>query len=350
MLGSPHQTNGNLSANINNTKMDYKSSGVDIKAGESLVERIKPLVKRTRTTGVLSEIGLFGGFFDASFPDYNQPVLVASTDGVGTKLKIAIMSGKYDTIGQCLVNHCVNDILACGAKPIFFLDYFATGRLSPDVAYDVIKGIAMACEENQCALLGGETAEMPSLYQEGEFDVAGTIIGVVEKSLIVNGTRIESGDILIGLASSGLHTNGFSLARNALFPQYRIDEYIDELGTTVSEALLAVHRSYAKSILPLVGSGKINGLSHITGGGIIGNTTRIMPEGLTLHIEWGTWPIPPIFQVIQKSGNISEEEMRNVYNLGVGMIAIVSPQNVDNVMQQLAIESPFLVGTVVQKS
>lgn len=349
-MASPHRTNGNLSANVHNTTMDYKSSGVDIEAGESLVDRIKPLVKRTRTAGVLSEIGLFGGFFDASFPDTKEPVIVASTDGVGTKLKIAIMSGKYDTIGQCLVNHCVNDILACGAKPIFFMDYFATGRLSPDVAYNVIKGIAVACEENQCALLGGETAEMPSLYKEGEFDVAGTIVGVVEKSLIVNGTLIKSGDVLIGLSSSGLHTNGFSLARNALFPQYGIDDYVEDLGTTISDALLAVHRSYAKSVLPLVGSGMINGLSHITGGGIVGNTSRIMPEGLTLHIEWGTWHIPSIFQVIQKSGGISDEEMRNVYNLGVGMIVVVSPQNVDNVMQQLADESPFLVGTAVQKS
>lgn len=330
--------------------MDYKSSGVDIEAGESLVDRIKPLVRSTRTAGVLSEIGLFGGFFDASFPEYKKPVLVASTDGVGTKLKIAIMSGRYDTIGRCLVNHCVNDIVACGARPLFFLDYFATGRLSANVAFDVIKGIAAACEENMCALLGGETAEMPSLYQEGEFDVAGTIVGVADQSLIVNGVGIEDADVLIGLPSTGLHTNGYSLARSALFPRYGIDEFVEELGTTVSDALLAVHRSYAGPVLPLVGSGMIKGLSHITGGGIVGNTSRIIPKGLTLEIDWGTWYVPPIFRVIQQSGNISDDEMRKVYNLGVGMIAVVSPKDAADVMQRLSAESAFMVGTVVHKS
>lgn len=328
------------------SSIDYKTAGVDIAAGEALVDRIKPFVKRTRTAGVMSEIGLFGGFFDARFPDMEHPVLVASTDGVGTKLKVAVMADKHDTVGQCLVNHCTDDILACGAKPLFFLDYFATGRLSTDTAADVIVGMAKACEENGCALLGGETAEMPSMYADGEYDVAGTIVGVVDKARIVNGSRIEAGDVMIALPSTGLHTNGYSLARAALFPKYRIDEHLDELGTTVGEALLAVHKSYLHPILPLVNDDLVHGLSHITGGGIVGNTSRIVREGLTMEINWGSWQMPPIFDVIRKAGNIAEEEMRHVFNLGIGMIAIVAEANVDTVMQRLAAEQPIVIGRI----
>lgn len=328
------------------SSIDYKSAGVDIAAGEALVDRIKPFVKRTRTSGVMSEIGLFGGFFDARFPDMEHPVLVASTDGVGTKLKVAVMADKHDTVGQCLVNHCTDDILACGAKPLFFLDYFATGRLSTDTAADVIVGMAKACEENGCALLGGETAEMPSMYADGEYDVAGTIIGVVDKARIVNGSRIQKGDVMIALPSTGLHTNGYSLARAALFPKYGIDEHLDELGTTVGEALLAVHKSYLQPILPLVNDDLVNGLSHITGGGIVGNTSRILREGLSMDINWGSWKMPPIFDVIRKSGNIAEEEMRHVFNLGIGMIAIVAESNADTVLQRLANEHPIVIGRI----
>lgn len=328
------------------SSIDYKTAGVDIAAGEALVDRIKPFVKRTRTAGVMSEIGLFGGFFDARFPDMEHPVLVASTDGVGTKLKVAVMADKHDTVGQCLVNHCTDDILACGAKPLFFLDYFATGRLSTDTAADVIVGMAKACEENGCALLGGETAEMPSMYADGEYDVAGTIVGVVDKARIVNGSRIEAGDVMIALPSTGLHTNGYSLARAALFPKYRIDEHLDELGTTVGEALLAVHKSYLHPILPLVNDDLVHGLSHITGGGIVGNTSRIVREGLTMDINWGSWQMPPIFDVIRKAGNIAEEEMRHVFNLGIGIIAIVAEANVDAVMQRLAAEQPIVIGRI----
>lgn len=328
------------------SSIDYKTAGVDIAAGEALVDRIKPFVKRTRTAGVMSEIGLFGGFFDARFPDMEHPVLVASTDGVGTKLKVAVMADKHDTVGQCLVNHCTDDILACGAKPLFFLDYFATGRLSTDTAADVIVGMAKACEENGCALLGGETAEMPSMYADGEYDVAGTIVGVVDKARIVNGSRIEAGDVMIALPSTGLHTNGYSLARAALFPKYRIDEHLDELGTTVGEALLAVHKSYLHPILPLVNDDLVHGLSHITGGGIVGNTSRIVREGLTMDINWGSWQMPPIFDVIRKAGNIAEEEMRHVFNLGIGMIAIVAEANVDAVMQRLAAVQPIVIGRI----
>ncbi len=326
--------------------IDYRSAGVDIAAGDALVDRIKPHVKRTRTPEVLSELGLFGGFYDARFPDYDHPVLVSSADGVGTKLKVAVMANKHDTVGQCLVNHCVNDILACGAKPAFFMDYFATGKLSTDVAADVITGMAVACEENNCALLGGETAEMPSMYADGEYDVAGTIVGVVDKAKIINGTKVKSGDVLIGLPSTGLHTNGFSLARAALFPKYKVDQHVDELGTTVGEALLQIHRSYVNVILPLVNDDLVSGLSHITGGGIVGNTSRILGDGLTLDIEWDSWEKLPIFDLIQSAGNISDKEMRHVFNLGIGMIAVVSPDNADTVMERLAASQPRVIGSV----
>lgn len=327
--------------------MDYKLAGVDIKAGEELVDDIKPFVKATRTSGVLSDIGLFGGFFDARFPDYEHPVLVASTDGVGTKLKVAVMAGVHDTVGQCLVNHCVNDILACGARPLFFLDYFATGRLERGVARDVIKGIAQACKENGAALLGGETAEMPSIYADGDYDVAGTIVGVVDKPSIINGSQIRKGDVLIGLPSNGLHTNGYSLARAALFPAYSVDQFVEALGSTVGQALLKVHKSYLHAMSPLLDTGLVAGLSHITGGGIVGNTSRILAEGLGLEISWGSWDVPPIFDLIKSAGSVSDSEMQHVFNLGVGMIIVAHEEDVDSVMSILAEHNPFLIGAVV---
>jgi len=325
--------------------LDYRSAGVDIEAGESLVDAIKPFVKATRTSGVMSEIGLFGGFFDARFPGYTHPVLVASTDGVGTKLMVAVMADLHDTVGQCLVNHCVNDILACGARPQFFLDYFATGRLDVRVAGDVIKGMAKACAENDCALLGGETAEMPAMYTDGDYDVAGTIVGVVEKANILNGEKVRIGDVLIGLPSTGLHTNGFSLARTALFPKYGIHDDVPSLGTTVAKALLAVHRSYLKPLIPLVEDGSVNALSHITGGGIVGNTSRVLKKGLALDIDWNAWSVPPIFSLIQETG-IADDEMRKVFNMGVGMIAIVAADKADDVLSRLTAENPFIVGRI----
>ena len=327
--------------------MDYKLAGVDIKAGEELVDDIKPFVKATRTSGVLSEIGLFGGFFDARFPDHEHPVLVASTDGVGTKLKVAVMAGVHDTVGQCLVNHCVNDILACGARPLFFLDYFATGRLERGVARDVIKGIAQACGENGAALLGGETAEMPSIYADGDYDVAGTIVGVVDKPRIINGSQIRKGDVLIGLPSNGLHTNGYSLARAALFPTYSVDQFVEALGSTVGQALLKVHKSYLHAMSPVLDAGLAAGLSHITGGGIVGNTSRILAEGLGLEIAWGSWDVPPIFDLIKSAGSISHSEMQHVFNLGVGMIVVAHEEDADSVMSMLAEHNPFHVGAVV---
>jgi phosphoribosylformylglycinamidine cyclo-ligase len=230
---------------------------------------------------------------------------------------------------------------------LFFLDYFATGRLEQGVAHDVIKGIAIACRENGCALLGGETAEMPALYADGDYDMAGTIVGVVDKAKILNGSRVAIGDVLIGLPSNGLHTNGYSLARAALFPKYTVNDHLPELGCTVGEALLRVHRSYLHIVAPLLDNDLVNGLSHITGGGLVGNTSRILAEGQALQVNWGTWSMPPIFSVIQQAGNISDDEMRHVFNLGVGMVLVVSPDRVDDVMRACEAEHPFVVGSVV---
>lgn len=324
----------------------YKDSGVDIEAGDETIRRIKPLVKSTFNKNVLADIGLFGGFYEANFPEYEEPVLVASTDGVGTKLKIAFMTGTHNTVGQCLVNHCVNDILSCGAKPLFFLDYFATGKLEPNVAEQVISGFVKACVENGCALIGGETAEMPSMYQPGEYDVSGTIIGVVEKSKIVNGKSIIPGDVLIGLPSTGLHTNGYSLARAVLLEKYSVTQYLDELGCSLGEALLKVHRSYLHVVTPLLETGLIKGISHITGGGIIGNTKRILPEGTSLDIDWNSCEQLPIFKLIQKEGNISDEEMRHAFNLGIGMILVVAKENVAQILSLCENEKPKVIGRV----
>lgn len=327
--------------------ISYKDSGVDIAAGEETVDRIKPLVKSTHNSKVLSNIGLFGGFYDASFPEYEHPILVASTDGVGTKLKVAYAANKHNTIGQCLVNHCVNDILCCGAKPLFFLDYFATGKLNPDVAVQVIEGFVTACKENETALIGGETAEMPSMYNEGEYDVSGTIIGVVDKKNIVNGSNIKSGDVIIGLKSTGLHTNGYSLARAVLFSKYNVDEYLDYLGETVGEALLKVHKSYLGKVLPLVEERVLTGISHITGGGLIGNTNRIMPAGTSLNIDWQSWERLPIFDLIQETGKVSDEEMRAAFNLGIGMVLITDKNNADKVFNSVKDYSPVFIGDVI---
>jgi phosphoribosylformylglycinamidine cyclo-ligase len=324
----------------------YKQAGVDIAAGDETVDRIKPLIRSTHNEKVLSNIGLFGGFYDGKFEEYEHPILVASTDGVGTKLKVAFMTGKHDSIGHCLVNHCVNDILCCGAKPLFFLDYFATGKLEPAIAESVISGFVAGCIENSCALIGGETAEMPSMYAEGEYDVSGTIVGVVDKRKIVNGSKIKSGDVLIGMNSSGLHTNGYSLARAVLFSKYKHDDYIDELGATLGESLLAVHKSYLHEVLPLVENEMLTGISHITGGGIVGNTKRIVPDDLNLNIDWSAWEVPPIFKLIQTVGNVSDEEMRAAFNLGIGMILVADKSNANAVFEHVSVHNPIFMGTI----
>jgi phosphoribosylformylglycinamidine cyclo-ligase len=327
----------------------YSKAGVDIEAGETFVRQIRKAVRSTFTPGVLSDIGAFGAFFDANFRGLRSPVLVSSVDGVGTKLLVAKMMKKHDTVGMDLVNHCVNDILVCGARPLFFLDYFATGRLRLEVASEIIKGFAAACKENGCALVGGETAEMPGMYAEDEYDLAGTIVGVVERRRIIDGKKIRKGDVLIGLPSTGLHTNGYSLARAVFFRNHTVESYFDELGATVGEALLAVHRSYLKAVLPVLDRFEVRGLSHITGGGIVGNTMRVMPAKLRLGIDWSAWERPPLFSLIQRLGEVPEEDMRRTFNLGIGLIMIVSPLHADGLIAFLRRrrERPVIMGEVV---
>lgn len=330
----------------NNT---YKAAGVDIEAGDETVKKIKGLAKSTFSKNVLSDIGLFGAFYQLDLKGFNEPVLVSSVDGVGTKLKIAFAADRHDTVGQDLVNHCVNDISVCGAKPLYFLDYLAFGKLIPDKAAKIIEGFSIACRENDCALIGGETAEMPGLYSEDEYDMSGTIVGIVDKSRIINGNNIKKGDVLIGFPSNGLHTNGYSLARKVLLQKFRINNRIDELGSTLGDELLRIHKSYLKLITHLVQNMKIKGFSHITGGGIVGNTNRILPEGLKLNIEWDKWELPAIFKLIQQTGKISFDEMRNVFNLGIGLIAVVSPDD-ENKISSLSNEineHPVTIGEVI---
>jgi len=318
--------------------MDYKAAGVDIDAGNETVRRIKSLARRTFTPGVLSDIGSFGGLFRLG-DRYKDPVLVSSADGVGTKLKIAFMTGRHGTIGADLVNHCVNDILVQGAEPLFFLDYLATGRLSPDVAEQVIAGIAGACTANGCALIGGETAEMPGFYADGEYDLAGFIVGAVEKTKIIDGRTIVPGDVLIGLPSSGLHTNGYSLARRVFFDlaQWKVDKVVRELGITLGDALLAPHRSYLPFVRPLIERHYVRGLAHITGGGITENLPRVLPEGCAAEIDRRAWSVPPIFRVLQQHGRIADEEMFRTFNMGIGLIVVCAPRDAERVINAVSL-------------
>lgn len=311
----------------------YKNSGVDIEAGEKTVHKIKKLVRSTFDKNVLSDIGLFGSFYDLNLKKYNRPVLVSSVDGVGTKLKVAFAMDKHDTVGQDLVNHCVNDIAVCGAQPLYFLDYMAFGKLDPNKAAKIIEGFTIACKENKCSLVGGETAEMPGIYADDEYDMSGTIVGVVEKKEIINGKNIKKGDVLIGFPSNGLHTNGYSLARKVVLEKYKVDYKPEGFTKTIGEELLKTHKSYLPLITKLKTSVKIKGFSHITGGGIIGNTSRIIPKGLKLKIDWSSWEVPQLFKFIQTEGNISDEEMRKVFNIGIGLIAVVSAKHVDEVLE-----------------
>jgi phosphoribosylformylglycinamidine cyclo-ligase len=336
--------------------LTYKAAGVNIDAGEELVRRIKPLVRRTFNDRVLTDIGGFGGLFDARFPGMQFPVLVSSTDGVGTKIKVAIEANKHDTVGQDLVNHCVNDILVCGARPLFFLDYFASGKLNVDEGEAVISGFVKACEENECALIGGETAEMPSMYASNDYDLAGTIVGIVERERMFRRENVAEGDVLIGLPSTGLHTNGFSLARKALFAKYSLDDSPAMLdGNTIVDALLKIHRSYLHPIHRLLETfepGKdIHALSHITGGGIVGNTSRVLGDGLALSIDWNSWKRPAIFRLIQEAGMVPEDDMRRTFNLGIGLILIVPGETsvaVEDALRTFG-EQPIRMGRVVRK-
>jgi phosphoribosylformylglycinamidine cyclo-ligase len=334
--------------------IDYRASGVDIDAGNETVRRIKALAKSTFTPGVLSDIGSFGGLFALDRSRYQEPVLVASTDGVGTKLKVAFMTGRHDTVGADLVNHCVNDILVQGAEPLFFLDYLATGRLSPDVAEQVVAGVARGCRENGCALLGGETAEMPGFYADGEYDIAGTIVGVVEKSKVIDGRTIVAGDAVIGLPSAGLHTNGYSLARRVLFDVcgFAPDQVVAELGATAGAALLAPHRSYLSVVRPLISSNLVKGMAHITGGGITENLPRILPDGTAAALTRDAWTVPPIFRLLQDRGGIAEDEMFRAFNMGIGLVIVCAGAHAGRVVDALASagEHPVRLGAIVAGS
>jgi len=328
----------------------YKSAGVDIQAADAFVRELKGKVRKTFSRNVLRNIGLFGAFYDASFSGYKHPVLVSSVDGVGTKLKIAFMMDKHDTVGQDLVNHCVNDIAVCGATPLYFMDYFAAGKLKPHVAAQVLEGCVKACKENGCALIGGETAEMPDFYRDDEYDIAGTIVGIVEKKKIFDGKKIRAGDVLIGLPSTGLHTNGYSLARRVLLERYDIDDYVEELGCRLGESLLAIHRSYLKAIRTVSDLPSVHGFSHITGGGIVGNISRLLHKRLALKVDWGAWERPRIFDLIRREGQVPEEDMRRTFNLGVGLVIVVAKEGIDAVMERLIRkkEQPFIMGQVVR--
>ena len=318
--------------------MDYKQAGVDIEAGNEVVRRIRSMARGTFTPGVLSEIGSFGGLFRLDSAGIDDPVLVASADGVGTKLRLAFLTGIHRTIGKDLVNHCVNDILVQGAQPLFFLDYLATGRLDPEVAVQVVEGLSAACRENGCALLGGETAEMPGFYADGEYDVAGFIVGAVARDRLIDGKGIRPGDTLIGVPSSGLHTNGYSLARRIVFDVagLRVDSPVPELGTTIGEALLETHRSYLPLIRPILPSGLIKGMAHITGGGITDNLPRILPSGTGARIDRSAWQVPPLFQWLQRTGKVPDEDMLRTFNMGIGLIIACDDDAADRVLAELA--------------
>jgi phosphoribosylformylglycinamidine cyclo-ligase len=317
--------------------MDYKSSGVDIDAGNEMVRRIRTLARQTFTPGVLSDIGSFGGLFRLDSARWREPVLVSSADGVGTKLTIAFLTGRHTTIGADLVNHCVNDILVQGAVPLFFLDYLATGRLSPEVAEQIVTGLARGCRENGCALIGGETAEMPGFYNEGEYDLAGFIVGAVEQAHLIDGRAIAPGDVLVGLPASGLHTNGYSLARRVAFDLLKltVDSHVPDLGETLGEALLRPHRSYLPVVRPLLGSGLVKGMAHITGGGITDNLPRVLPPGVTARVNRLAWRTPAIFRWIGEAGSVPEGELRRAFNMGIGLVLVVAPGDVSRVQSGL---------------
>jgi phosphoribosylformylglycinamidine cyclo-ligase len=332
--------------------MDYRDAGVDITAADEAKARIKGLARGTFNRGVLSEIGSFGGMFLPDLARYREPVLVASTDGVGTKIQVAILANVHDTVGYDLVAHCVNDILVQGAVPLFFLDYIALGRMDPDRVEAIVRGFARGCAEFGCPLLGGETAEMPGTYAPGDYDLAGFIVGVVERERALTGASVRPGDTLIALPSAGLHTNGYTLARKVLFDTlgHEVSTHLPELGQTVGEALLAPHRSYLAALEPLLERRKIRALCHITGGGFAGNIPRVLPEGLGARIRRGSWQVPPLFQLIQRGGNVGEDEMLRTFNMGIGIIAVVAPEDLHDVEHSLERrgEASFVIGTVVE--
>jgi phosphoribosylformylglycinamidine cyclo-ligase len=332
-------------------RLKYSDAGVDLDAGARAKEALRDLIASTRDRFTLSELGTFGGLYEVPglVPD---PVLVASADGVGTKLKIAFATGRHDTVGQCLVNHGVNDILVQGARPLFFLDYLATGEMDGGVVRDVVAGVATACRENHCALLGGETAQMPGFYSPGEYDLAGFVVGLVSKERIVDGAAIRDGDALVGIASSGLHTNGYTLARRIVFDVMglAVDDELIGTGRSVGDELLTVHRSYLSVFEVALQDGIVHGLAHVTGGGIPGNLPRVLPKGLGAVVERGSWPVPPVFATLQGAGDVAPTEMDRVFNMGVGMIAVVDPSDTHRVIEAAGAEGmdAWVIGTVTE--
>jgi phosphoribosylformylglycinamidine cyclo-ligase len=328
----------------------YRQAGVDIDAGNQAVELMKPAVKRTTRPEVLSGIGGFGGLFALDLKKFSDPVLVSGTDGVGTKLKLAFQMNRHDTIGQDAVAMCVNDILVQGAEPLFFLDYLAVGKLDPKRVADIVGGVAKGCELAGCALIGGETAEMPGFYPEGEYDVAGFAVGAVNREELIDGSGIKEGDILIGLPSTGFHSNGYSLVRK-VFEPYSWDSIFPELGEPLGEALLRPTRIYARTILPLLESHTILGMAHITGGGLTENIPRILPKGLGIHIDRKGWKVPPLFTLLQRLGEVEDAEMFRTFNMGIGFVLIVHPEDVEKIRTQLKTsgEESYIFGEVIQR-
>ena len=330
----------------------YADAGVDIERANRAKQRIKYLAHKTFTKSVLSEIGSFGGMFALDKKKYKDPVLVSSVDGVGTKLRVAFEMNLHHTIGADLVNHCVNDIAVQGAAPLFFMDYFATGRLDPEVAEKVVAGIADACKHNGCALIGGETAEMPGFYEKGDYDLAGFIVGIVEQEKVITGKKVAPGDVLIALASNGLHTNGYALARKLLFSiaRYSPETYVNEMKNKVGNELMRTHKSYWPVVKKLVDGEAVNAMAHITGGGITGNLPRVLPKGTAAVVDLGSWPVQPVFTHLQKLGNIPQDEMFRAFNMGVGMILIVPPKKFAKVQGILerAGEKGYTIGRIVK--
>jgi phosphoribosylformylglycinamidine cyclo-ligase len=330
--------------------LSYRAAGVDIDAAAEAMKGVAALVRSTATPDTLSELGSFGGLYRVP-RSVSNPVLVASTDGVGTKLKIAFLTGRHGTVGEDLVNHCVNDILVQGARPLFFLDYVGVGRLEPGVVEAIVSGVARGCRANGCALLGGETAEMPDFYAPGEYDIAGTIVGVVEEDRVIDGRRIEVGDAIVALASSGLHTNGYSLARRIVFDRMGLgvdDAFPDEEGS-VADVLLRVHRSYLRPLMPLIERGVVRGLAHITGGGLVDNVPRVLPKSVDARFRLASWEVPALFRVLQREGGVERGEMFRAFNMGVGMVAIVPSAEADSVVADLngAGERAWIAGEIV---
>ena len=330
----------------------YRDSGVDIDAQDEALREVRRIVRDTYTPNVLSEIGSFGGLFRASFDGVEKPILVSSTDGVGTKLRVAQAMKIHDTVGYDLVCHCVNDILVQGARPLFFLDYYATGKLRPAVMADVIRGMARACRENGAALIGGETAEMPGFYGDDDYDVAGFIVGVVDENKLLDGKKVREGDVMIGLPSVGLHTNGYSLARRVIEKSgHDLQTVLPEVGK-IGEALLQPHISYQQALMPLVDAGVIHALAHITGGGLTDNVPRVLPESLDARIKLGSWPVLPIFRFIHDNGKVDADEMLRVFNMGIGMVVIAAPESIDTIVAHFSriAQKFYFMGNVVKGS